>query len=116
MRGAERGRNPGAYGGQYLPLRRLRQHRRRHRRGRQRRIPVKTFDFQHAATVVDAIRSVLDTGGAYLAGGTNLVDLMKNGVAQPPALVDIRHLGLNAVTATASGGVRIGAGVSNSAL
>ncbi|MCV7178992.1 FAD binding domain-containing protein [Mycolicibacterium sphagni] len=77
---------------------------------------MKTFEFQHAVTVDGAICSVLDSGGAFLAGGTNLVDLMKNGVAQPPALVDIRHLGLTSVTATASGGVRIGAGVSNSAL
>ncbi|WP_235677813.1 FAD binding domain-containing protein [Mycolicibacterium sarraceniae] len=37
-------------------------------------------------------------------------------MAQPPALLDIRHLGLTSATATASGGVRIGAGVSNSAL
>ncbi|BBY67293.1 FAD binding domain-containing protein [Mycolicibacterium helvum] len=77
---------------------------------------MKTFAFQHAGSVDDAIRSVADTGGAYLAGGTNLVDLMKNGVAQPPALVDIGRLGLTAVTTTASGGVHIGAGVTNSAL
>ncbi|TGD88511.1 xanthine dehydrogenase family protein subunit M [Mycolicibacterium sp. CH28] len=77
---------------------------------------MKTFAFQHAGSVDDAIRSIVDTGGAYLAGGTNLVDLMKNGVAQPPALVDVGRLGLTSVTTTASGGVHVGAGVTNSAL
>ncbi|WP_167101521.1 xanthine dehydrogenase family protein subunit M [Mycobacterium sp. DL592] len=77
---------------------------------------MKTFAFGHATSVDDAIRSVQDSGGVYLAGGTNLVDLMKNGVLQPPALVDIRRLGLTSVTTTASGGVLIGSGVTNSAL
>ncbi|WP_328357146.1 xanthine dehydrogenase family protein subunit M [Mycobacterium sp. NBC_00419] len=77
---------------------------------------MKTFSFGHAVSVDDAIRSVQDSGGTYLAGGTNLVDLMKNGVLQPPALVDIRQLGLTSVTATPSGGVRIGSGVTNSGL
>ncbi len=77
---------------------------------------MKTFGFQHAGSVDDAIRSVVDTGGAYLAGGTNLVDLMKNGVAQPPALIGIGRLGLTSVSTTASGGVHIGAGVTNSAV
>lgn len=77
---------------------------------------MKTFDFQRATSVDDAIRAAVETGGAYLAGGTNLVDLMKNGVVQPAALVDIRQLGLTSVTATPVGGVRIGSGVTNSAL
>ena len=77
---------------------------------------MKTFAFGHATSVDDAIRSVQDSGGVYLAGGTNLVDLMKSGVLQPPALVDIRRLGLTSVTTTASGGVLIGSGVTNSAL
>ncbi|WP_199190026.1 xanthine dehydrogenase family protein subunit M [Mycobacterium sp. ENV421] len=77
---------------------------------------MKTFDFRHAVSVDDAIRSVVETGGAYLAGGTNLVDLMKNGVLQPSALVDVRRLGLTSVVSTDAGGVRIGSGVTNSAL
>ena len=55
---------------------------------------MKALQFQHVTSIGDAIRAVLDTGGSYLAGGTNLVDLMKAGVAQPPALVDIRRIGL----------------------
>jgi xanthine dehydrogenase YagS FAD-binding subunit len=52
----------------------------------------------------------------YLAGGTNLVDLMRLGVETPATLVDINHLGLDAIEATPEGGLRIGAGVRNTAL
>jgi xanthine dehydrogenase YagS FAD-binding subunit len=75
---------------------------------------MRTFGFQHAATTDDAIRSVVSTGGKYYAGGTNLLDLMKRGVETPPALVDLRRLGLTDVVATGAGGVLIDSGVSNS--
>ena len=77
---------------------------------------MKTFDFHVAQDTVDAIRTVAATGGKYLAGGTNLIDLMKGGVEQPPTLVDVRRLGLNSITTTPTGGVLVGAGVTNSAL
>ena len=51
---------------------------------------MKTFEFEHAATVDEAIDSVVASGGKYYAGGTNLLDLMKGGVEAPPALVDLR--------------------------
>lgn len=54
--------------------------------------------------------------GAYLAGGTNLVDLMKLEVAQPNVLVDVRGLTPDTVDDLVGGGLRIGAGVSNSHL
>ncbi len=54
--------------------------------------------------------------GAFLAGGTNLVDLMKLGVAQPQVLIDISHLPLDRVESLPDGGVRIGAAVRNSDL
>ena len=41
---------------------------------------MKTFHFEHAGTVDDAISSVAASGGKYFAGGTNLLDLMKGGV------------------------------------
>src|SRR4051794_27487037 len=116
MLGPERGRDPRTHGRQHLSVRCLLQHRRRHRGRRECDRTMKTFDFRHAVSVDDAIRSVVETGGKYLAGGTNLVDLMKNGVAQPPALVDVRRLGLASVSSTDTGGVRIDSGVSNSAL
>ncbi|BBZ76323.1 FAD-binding molybdopterin dehydrogenase [Mycolicibacterium anyangense] len=77
---------------------------------------MKPFAFRRAASVADAIAEVSESGGVYLAGGTNLVDLMKNDVLHPDRLIDIRRLGLTSVAATASGGVRIGSGVTNSAL
>ncbi|WP_329286637.1 FAD binding domain-containing protein [Streptomyces sp. NBC_00691] len=55
-------------------------------------------------------------GAQYIAGGTNLVDLMKLGVADPPFLVDISRLPLDGVDETPDGGLRIGATVRNSDL
>lgn len=77
---------------------------------------MRTFEFQHATTVEDAISSVVSSGGKYYAGGTNLLDLMKGGVEAPPALVDLRRLDLKSIVATESGGVLIESGVSNSAI
>ena len=77
---------------------------------------MRTFEFEHATTVEGAIERVVATGGAYYAGGTNLLDLMKGGVEAPPALVDVRRLGLRDVAATESGGVLIGSGATNSAI
>jgi xanthine dehydrogenase YagS FAD-binding subunit len=54
--------------------------------------------------------------GAYLAGGTNLVDLMKLEVAKPDVLVDIRRLTSGTIDDLPGGGLRIGAAVSNSHL
>jgi xanthine dehydrogenase YagS FAD-binding subunit len=51
-----------------------------------------------------------------LAGGTNLVDLLKLGVEEPSLLVDVNHLGLDGITDTADGGLLIGATVRNSDL
>jgi len=53
-------------------------------------------------------------GGRCLAGGTNLIDLMKGDIEQPQVLVDIRRLPLARLTDTPGGGVRIGALMSNS--
>jgi xanthine dehydrogenase YagS FAD-binding subunit len=77
---------------------------------------MKTFGFQHATTVEDAIHAVVDTGGMYCAGGTNLIDLMKRGVEAPPTLVDIGRLNLTTISPTRVGGVLIEAGATNSAI
>jgi xanthine dehydrogenase YagS FAD-binding subunit len=68
-------------------------------------------------TAPDAALHALGTHGSkFLAGGTNLVDLMKDGVETPTTLIDINHLnGLAAVSAL-DGGVSIGALVRNSDL
>ncbi|MFE3905866.1 FAD binding domain-containing protein [Streptomyces sp. NPDC059153] len=52
----------------------------------------------------------------FLAGGTNLVDLMKAGVERPDLLIDVRELPLDGVEFTEDGGLRIGATVTNSDL
>ena len=69
------------------------------------------------ATVADAIAAFgAHEGADYIAGGTNLVDLMKEGVARPRVLVDIERLPLGAIEGTDAGGLRIGALVSNAVL
>ena len=57
-----------------------------------------------------------EPGATFLGGGTNLVDLMRLGVAQPPLLVDVTRVGGDRVEETADGGLRIGAAVRNSDL
>ena len=77
---------------------------------------MKPFAYERPADAEAAIALLERSEGArYLAGGTNLVDLMKLEVETPPLLVDVRDLG-TAIEETAAGGLRIGAGVTNSAL
>ena len=76
-----------------------------------------TFDYVRPATVQEAVAAAAQTGAAYLAAGTNLLDLMKGGVARPSRLVDISRLpGLDRIEELADGGVRIGALVRNADL
>ena len=67
-----------------------------------------------AAAAIAAVTGRPDA--AFLAGGTNLVDLMKLGVATPGLLVDVTGLLPDRIEPTAAGGLRIGAGVRNSDL
>jgi len=76
---------------------------------------MKPFDFVRAGTVEEALAAGAD-GGRYIAGGTNLVDLMKLQVETPEKLVDISRLALDGVEQIDGGGVRIGALVPNSDL
>jgi xanthine dehydrogenase YagS FAD-binding subunit len=73
---------------------------------------MQTFRYVQAGTVEGATR----TSGAFLAGGTTLVDLMKLNVLQPSVVVDINGLPLDRVEALPGGGLRIGALVRNSDL
>ena len=74
------------------------------------------FTYARAEDVPDAIRLAGDAPGAkYLGGGTNLVDLMREAVERPEALVDITGLSRQ-IEPRADGGIRIGAGVSNTAV
>jgi xanthine dehydrogenase YagS FAD-binding subunit len=78
---------------------------------------METFTIQQAIDTSAAIQAVHSaTGSKYIAGGTNLVDLMKMYVETPAVLVDINRLNLNKVESLPHGGVRIGALVRNSDL
>jgi len=76
---------------------------------------MKLFDYACAGTVDEALAAGVG-GGRYIAGGTNLIDLMKLQVETPAKLVDISRLALDGVEETGDGGVRVGALVPNSDL
>jgi xanthine dehydrogenase YagS FAD-binding subunit len=81
---------------------------------------MQNFTYEQASTVDKAVGAVTGNDGRFIAGGTTLVDLMKLGVEQPPALVDVTALPLDQVEAIddgpMKGGLRIGAMVRNSDL
>jgi xanthine dehydrogenase YagS FAD-binding subunit len=75
------------------------------------------FDYVRPATIDEAVAAAAMPGSAYLAGGTNLIDLMKGNIVRPERLVDVSRLpGMAAIEPTADGGVRIGALVRNAEL
>ena len=71
------------------------------------------FQYTRPATQKAAIGEMAKGSPAFLAGGTNLIDLMKNGVSAPDKLVDINNLPMAAITRTPTG-IRIGALAKNS--
>ena len=73
---------------------------------------MKTFDYARA----DSVESATRAGGRFIAGGTNLLDLMKLQVETPEKLVDISRLDLNTIEEREDGGLTIGALVPNSDL
>jgi xanthine dehydrogenase YagS FAD-binding subunit len=72
--------------------------------------------YERATSVADAIRRAAQPGAAFVAGGTNLIDLMKGDAAAPTVLIDINRLPLGTVSTRPEGGIRIGALVRNSDL
>jgi xanthine dehydrogenase YagS FAD-binding subunit len=77
------------------------------------------IDFQYARAndVADAVRQMAaDPTAKFIAGGTNLIDLMKEDVERPSRVIDISRLPLKTIEETADGGLRIGALVPNSDL
>jgi xanthine dehydrogenase YagS FAD-binding subunit len=75
------------------------------------------FQYARANDVADAVRQIaLDPKAKFIAGGTNLIDLMKEEVERPTRLIDISRLPLKTVEQTTGGGLRIGALVPNSDL
>ena len=77
---------------------------------------MRPFDYARAESTRDAVDRASDAGTQFIAGGTNLLDLMKLQVMTPDRLVDINRLGLDQIEETEDGGLRIGALVTNSDL
>lgn len=78
---------------------------------------MRTFTYERAKTPAEAAAAVASRPGArFIAGGTNLLDLMKLEIETPGHLVDVNRLGLDSIEATKDGGLRIGALVRNTDL
>jgi len=78
---------------------------------------MRPFKYVRATDPANAVALVANRpGAAFLAGGTNLVDHMKLGIAEPDLLVDVSRLPLDRIEQSPAGGVRIGAAVRNSDL
>lgn len=78
---------------------------------------MKPFTYERAGDAASAARSFAAHGNArFIAGGTNLLDLMKLQIETPAHLIDINRIGLDAIEPTSEGGLRIGALVRNTAL
>ena len=73
-----------------------------------------TFAYARPQLLDAALVAGANTDAYYIGGGTNLVDLMKGGIARPRQLVDVNHLGLDAIVELPDGGLRIGAAARNS--
>jgi len=75
------------------------------------------FSYERAQTPAEAASAVARHPGArFIAGGTNLLDLMKLQIETPPHLVDVNGLGLDKIESTSDGGLRVGAIVRNTDL
>jgi xanthine dehydrogenase YagS FAD-binding subunit len=77
---------------------------------------MKAFTYQRVDSTTQAAAAAIKPGAKIIAGGTNLLDLMKLQVETPSALVDINRLPLDKIEETPDGGLRIGALVRNSDL
>jgi hypothetical protein len=78
---------------------------------------MKPFTYERATSVADAAAKATSTPDAkFIAGGTNLLDLMKLQIEAPAHLIDVNGLGLDKIEETPEGGLRIGALVRNTDL
>jgi xanthine dehydrogenase YagS FAD-binding subunit len=77
---------------------------------------MKAFSYQRADSTAHAAAAAVKPGAKIIAGGTNLLDLMKLQVETPSQLVDINRLPLDKIEETPDGGLRVGALVRNSDL
>jgi xanthine dehydrogenase YagS FAD-binding subunit len=72
-------------------------------------MPMQPFEYHRASDATEAIHAVGRGGSKFLAGGTNLIDLMKQQIETPSHLVDITRIDLAKIEETPDGGLRLGA-------
>jgi xanthine dehydrogenase YagS FAD-binding subunit len=78
---------------------------------------MKSFTYERARSPAEAVAAAARVSGAkFIAGGTNLLDLMKLQIETPPHLIDVNGLKLDRIETTPEGGMRIGAVVRNTDL
>ena len=77
---------------------------------------MRPFSYERAGTPAEAAAAARRPGAKFIAGGTNLLDLMKLEIETPAHLVDVNHTGLDRIEPTADGGLRVGALVRNTDL
>lgn len=77
---------------------------------------MRAFTYEKPGTLAEAAAAGAREGAKYIAGGTNLIDLMKLEIETPTHLVDVNGLGLDRIEETEAGGLRIGALVRNTDL
>lgn len=77
---------------------------------------MKPFSYERPKTPAEAAAAMVRPGAKFIAGGTNLLDLMKLQIETPRHLVDIQDIGLDRIEPTADGGLRIGTLVTNTNL
>jgi xanthine dehydrogenase YagS FAD-binding subunit len=77
---------------------------------------MKAFTYERAASPLEAAKAAQAPGTKFIAGGTNLLDLMKLEIEAPIHLIDVNGLGFDKIEATPEGGLRIGALVRNTDL
>jgi xanthine dehydrogenase YagS FAD-binding subunit len=77
---------------------------------------MKPFTYTRAKTPAEAAAAAAQPGTKFIAGGTNLLDLMKLEIEAPSHLIDVQELKLDRIEPTADGGLRVGALVTNTAL
>jgi xanthine dehydrogenase YagS FAD-binding subunit len=93
---------------QYLSLRRLSQHRSRNPAGEREGLTMHAFALEQGPDIASTIALGRTRGADYLAGGTDLLQLLKDEVRRPDTLVDLEGLGLDEISVGADG-VRLGA-------
>lgn len=68
---------------------------------------MRPFEYTRASTVADALQEASADGTKFIAGGTNLLDLMKYDVERPRQLIDITRIALKTIEPNEAGGLRI---------